>query len=81
MKNFFKTTLASLLAFIIGSLLLLFIGIGVIGALIASGDQPVNVKSNSVLEITLNKEIVDRGSDNPLDGFNIMKMIRLKESI
>ena len=74
MKNFFKTTLASLLAFIIGSLLLLFIGIGVIGALIASGDQPVNVKSNSVLEITLNKEIVDRGSDNPLDGFNIMKM-------
>ena len=74
MKNFFKTTLASLLAFIIGSVLLLFIGIGVIVVLVASGDQPVNVKSNSVLEITLNKEIVDRGSDNPLDGFNIMKM-------
>jgi protease-4 len=74
MKNFFKITLASLLAFIIGSLLLLFIGVGTIGALVASGDQPVNVKNNSVLEITLNKEIVDRGSDNPLDGFNIMKM-------
>lgn len=74
MKNFFKTTLASLLAFIIGSILLLFIGVGVVGVLVASSDQPVNVKSNSVLEITLNKEIVDRGSDNPLDGFNIMKM-------
>jgi len=74
MKNFFKTTLASLLAFIIGSVLLLFIGIVIIVGLVASGDQPVNVKNNSVLEITLNKEIVDRGSDNPLDGFNIMKM-------
>ncbi len=74
MKIFFKTTLASLLAFIIGSILLLFIGVGVVGVLVASSDQPVNVKSNSVLEITLNKEIVDRGSDNPLDGFNIMKM-------
>lgn len=62
------------MAFIIGGLLLLFIGMGVIGALVASGDQPVNVKSNSVLEITLNKEIVDRGSDNPLDGFGIMNL-------
>lgn len=62
------------MAFIIGGLLLLFIGMGVIGALVASGDQPVNVKSNSVLEITLNKEIVDRGSDNPLDGFGIMSL-------
>lgn len=74
MKNFFKITLASLLAFIIGGLLLLFIGMGVIGALVASGDQPVNVKTNSVLEITLNKEIVDRGSDNPLDGFSVMNL-------
>lgn len=74
MKNFFKITFASLLAFIIGSVLLLFIGMGIIGALVASGDQPVNVKNNSVLEITLNKEVVDRASDNPLDGFDIMNL-------
>lgn len=74
MKNFFKITFASLLAFIIGSVLLLFIGMGIIGALVASGDQPVNVKNNSVLEITLNKEVVDRASDNPLDGFDIMSL-------
>jgi len=74
MKNFFKITLASLLAFIIGGILLLFIGMGIVGALVASGDQPVNVKNNSVLEITLNKEIVDRASDNPLDGFDIMSL-------
>jgi len=74
MKNFFKITLASLLAFIIGSLLLLFIGIGTIGALVASSDKPVTVKKNSVLEITLNKEIMDRGSDNPMDGFDFMSM-------
>ncbi|RXQ94936.1 signal peptide peptidase SppA [Ancylomarina salipaludis] len=74
MKNFFKITLASLLAFIIGSVLLLFIGIGIFGAIVASGDQPVTVKNNTVLEITLNKEIMDRGSDNPLDGFNFMSL-------
>ena len=74
MKNFFKITFASLLAFIIGSILLLFIGMGIIGAIVASGDKPVTVKNNSVLEITLNKEIMDRGSDNPMDGFDFMKM-------
>ncbi len=74
MKNFFKITLASLLAFIIGSLLLLFIGIGTIGAIIASGDKAVTVKNNSILEITLNKEIMDRGSDNPLDGIGLMNL-------
>ena len=74
MKNFFKITFASLLAFIVGSLLLLLIGIIVIGSLVASGNQPVIVKNNSVLEIKLNKEIMDRGSDNPLDDFDFVKM-------
>lgn len=74
MKNFFKITLASLLAFIIGSILLLFIGMGIIGAIVASGDKPVNVKNNSVLEIKLDKEIMDRGSNNPFEGFNFMSM-------
>ncbi|MRT92208.1 signal peptide peptidase SppA [Ancylomarina sp. 16SWW S1-10-2] len=74
MKNFFKITFASLLGFIIGSILLLFIGIGIIGALVASGDKEVTVKTNSVLEISLNKEIVDRASDNPLDGFDVMSL-------
>ena len=74
MKNFFKITFAALLAFIIGCLLLLFIGIGTIGALVASGEKAVTVKANSVLEISLNKEVVDRASDNPLDGFDIMSL-------
>jgi len=74
MKNFLKITLASLLAFIIGSILLLFIGMGIIGAIIASSDKPVTVKNNSVLEIKLDKEIMDRGSDNPFEGFDFMSM-------
>ncbi len=74
MKNFFKITFASLLAFIIGSILLLFIGIGIIAGIVASGDKPVTVKNNSVLEITLNKEIMDRGSDDPMDGFDFISM-------
>ncbi len=74
MKNFLKITLATLLAFLIGSFLLLFIGIGTIGALVSMGDQPVNVKSNSILEINLNTEIVDRGSHNPMEEFDFIKM-------
>jgi len=74
MKNFFKITLASLLAFIIGSILLLFIGMGILGAIVASADKPVTVKNNSVLEIKLDKEIMDRGSKNPFEGFDFMSM-------
>ena len=62
------------MAFFIGSFLLIFIGVGIIAGVASMGDQPVNVKNNSILEITLNKEIVDRGSDNPLDGFDIMNL-------
>ena len=74
MKNFLKITLASLLAFIIGGVFLLLIGIGIIGSIAASGDQPFVVKNKSILEIKLNSEIVDRGLKNPFEDFDFMKM-------
>ncbi|WP_372755033.1 signal peptide peptidase SppA [Labilibaculum sp.] len=70
MKSFFKFTFASIIGVIIGGLIFLFLGIMIISAVVASGDQAVTVKEKSILEIKLNNELVDRGSDNPLANFN-----------
>ena len=70
MKTFFKYLLASILGFIISSFLLFFIFMGIIGAMMSSSKKLVEVKDNSVLYINLNKEIVDRASNNPLSGFD-----------
>ncbi len=74
MKNFFKYLLASILGFIIASILLFLILIGIIGAMVSSSDKQVEVKDNSVLYINLNKEIVDRASNNPFSGFDFTSM-------
>ncbi len=65
MKNFIKYTLASMLGMILLLFILLFIGIG-IGS---SQEEPVQVKENSVLKVTLNK-IVEREPLNPFADFN-----------
>lgn len=74
MKNFLKTTLASIVGFLIAGILLLFILIGIIGALASSGDSIPVVKKNSVLEITLNYTIPDRAVANPFKDFNPMTL-------
>lgn len=71
MKSFFKTFLAALLALVVGSLLLLFITIGFFSAIASLSDQPVEVKSNSVLMLKLNKQIVDRKENNPLEDLDM----------
>jgi protease-4 len=70
MKTFFKFLLASILGFIIASFLCFLILIGIIGGMMASSDKLVEVKDNSILYINLNKEIVDRSSNNPFNGFD-----------
>ena len=80
MKNFLKFTMASLLGFIIGLVLLLLIVMGIIGAIVSSADRPVVVKNNSILEINLDKTITDRGQDNPFENFSPMTM-KMKNSI
>jgi protease-4 len=71
MKSFFKFTLASILGVIIGSTLLLFLGITIFAGIAASADKPVNVKDKSILTLSLNKELADRGMDNPFDDIDI----------
>ena len=70
MKNFLKTTLASIIGFLIAGTILLFVLIGIIGSLASSADTTPIVKKNSVLKITLNYSIPDRAIPNPFKDFN-----------
>lgn len=68
MKQFFKALLACLLALFIFTLLGVFILIG-IGM---SGDASPDIKDGSILHLKMDAPIVDRASDNPLEGFDFM---------
>lgn len=74
MKNFFKHLLITILGVFISLLLLFFVMIGVIGAMVSSGDKETVVKENSILYVDFNQAIVDRASDNPFKGFDFMSM-------
>jgi protease-4 len=74
MKSFFKFTFASIIGVIVGGLIFLFLGIIIVSAVIASGDKAVTIKEKSILEIKLDKQLVDRGSDNPLADFDFISM-------
>jgi protease-4 len=74
MKSFFKFTFASIIGIIVGGLIFLFLGIIIVSAVIASGDKAVTIKEKSILEIKLDKQLVDRGSDNPLADFDFISM-------
>lgn len=70
MKSFFKTLLASTLGVIIGLILVFLIFVGIISAIISSTEEKVEVKANSILKLTLDKQIVEREENNPLEDLN-----------
>jgi protease-4 len=72
MKNFMIYTLATITGIILASLLFFIIMISVLGALVASGEKPVSITENSVLVLKSGVQIPDRGSRNPLAGFDII---------
>ena len=69
MKNFFKIFFASLLAFVIGLLLCMFIFFGMIGAMLsfANTEEKVTVKPNTVLRIMLDKPVTERSGSSLMD--------------
>ncbi len=71
MKNFFKMVLATIVGIIISSLIMFFILLGIIGVIVSSGNNPVVIKSNSILKLTFDRPIVDRSSNNPFAGLNL----------
>ena len=70
MKSFFKYLLASVLGVLIAGILMLLIIIGGIGVMISSQDQPVKIKSQTVLHMQLNQSIKDRSNKNPMGNFD-----------
>lgn len=74
MKSFFKYVLATIVGFVIINILMFILFFGFIGALATMGDKTVEIKDNSVLEITLATPISDRTSTNPFDNLDFMSM-------
>jgi len=72
MRQFFKFLFASMLGFVLGSILLIFILVGMISAAVGSLDDEkvTEVKSNTVLFLDFKKPIVDRASKNPFENLS-----------
>lgn len=75
MKSFLKYTLATIVGFIISSIVVLLIMIGIISAAVSSSkDKDVEIKDNSILYVKLDKPIADRAPNNPFANFDIGSM-------
>ena len=71
MKDFLKFTLASIVGMLVVGLLLLFIFIGIITAMVSSGDKIVAVEDNSILHLNMDAQIVERSTNNPFEELDI----------
>jgi protease IV len=74
MKNFLKYTLATITGIILASLLFFVVSLASLSALIASGEKPVSIENNSILVLKAGVEIPDRGTQNPLEGIDLLNM-------
>jgi len=75
MKSFFKYTFASIIGFLVASLVVILIFFGIVGSIVSSSqDKTTIVKDNSILKISLSDGVVDRVSENPMDNFDIKAM-------
>ncbi len=76
MKSFWKVTFASLLGTVLASVVLFLLMFLIIGGMVSSSqsDEIAEISEHSILKLDFNKKIVDRGSDDPFEGFNFMTM-------
>ncbi len=72
MRQFFKFMLASMVGMLLTMFILFFIVGGIIAAMVSSAtsEKETKLETNSVLEITLNHPILERGSKNPFANFD-----------
>lgn len=71
MKSFLKYTLATMVGFILVIFFWFLIAVGIVSAIVASSDKETVLENNSVLEIKLDGEVVDRAADNPFENLDI----------
>ncbi len=65
MKQFLKFTLATIAGIIITSIIGMLITFGIIGAIASSADKTVKIQPNSVYELELEGQLVERSQDDP----------------
>ena len=71
MKIFWKAFFASLLALLVGTILVILLLVGMISALTSFKDQIVTIKSQSLLVVKLDGRIVERKSNNPFEDLEL----------
>jgi len=69
MKDFLKFTLATVVGIILSSIVIFFIGAIILFGTIASSDNEVKVKPNSVMFLDLNGMLEERTEENPFKEF------------
>lgn len=74
MKSFLKYTLATIVGVIITGLLFFLILFSTMSAIISKGDEPAEIKSNSLLKMELSHIIMDRSSKDPFANFDFQSM-------
>ncbi|GHE47654.1 signal peptide peptidase SppA [Sphingobacterium griseoflavum] len=79
MRSFFKYVLATVTGITIVVILFFVLVIGLVLSTVSqSGNKDADVPSNAVLYVSLNHEITERTSENPLDGLNVPGYGRMK---
>ncbi|MEN8116464.1 MAG: signal peptide peptidase SppA [Bacteroidota bacterium] len=84
MKEFFKYVLATVVGIIAVSIIGFLLLFAVIGALVSSTEKQVVVENNSLLELSLDRQILDRAPNDPFEdmeipGFRFAKTIGLDD--
>jgi protease-4 len=73
MKQFFKFVLATMVGFLVTSVIILIVVVVFVFGLVASAnDKTVEVDANSVLQISFNSPIAERTPNNPFAGLNFL---------
>ncbi|MBB3187509.1 signal peptide peptidase SppA [Microbacter margulisiae] len=67
MKSFFKMVLATFVAIIAATLIIFLIGIGIVTAITTASESQTDIKPNSVFQLSLSGQIVERAQDNPFN--------------
>lgn len=71
MKQFFKFFFASCLGFIVGSVVLTLLSIGIFSSIAASGSQPKPIAANSVLHLTFDQPIPEQTNNVEASPFDL----------
>jgi protease-4 len=77
MKEFLKYVLATIVGIILSSIVIFILFIGVISIIVASQEKTIDVKTNSILVLKLDKQIIDRKPSMQFDIGTLSKMDKI----